>query len=144
MKKSIIFLLRISHASINGPLVGTSTDTQQATIHDVAPYCHLSALETCTTRLTAKLCMVKIFFGNCEPVTVHNNFCDGEKEGQKCQKKMLKGKAEKFQGFYNAVDKQARGFEISMEDGRTYGLGYTPSKFIRESMGEKAKTGQIE
>jgi len=76
--------------------------------------------------------MVKIYFSNCDPITAYGEDCDRQKEGQICQKKKLSGKIDQFQGFYNQIDKKARGFKIRMEDGRMYGLGYTPSKFLRE------------
>jgi len=142
MKKSILLLLNLTLAhSVKypygqnltfSPQVGAvlhpTLKNQNTTVADVEPHCHLSALETCTTQKTAKLCTVKIHFDNCESISVEGDKCDRGKEGKTCQKKKLKGKVDLMRGFYNEKDKKARGFQIRMEDGYTYSLGYTPSK----------------
>ena len=69
MIKTIIFLLRITYAE-NGPLVG-SIAHEDTRILDAAPHCHLTALEACTTIITAKLCMIKLYFENCEPIAAY-------------------------------------------------------------------------
>ena len=87
MKKSIILLLRIAFANkltqniTTGPQVGFTKGENITRVQDAALHCQLSALETCTTSITAQLCMVKIYFGNCPPVAAHGENCDSGKEG---------------------------------------------------------------
>lgn len=88
--------------------------------------------------------MINIVFANCEPITAYGEKTDQEKEGQKCKKIMFNGKINNFQSYYNAHDKQARGFSIKTDTGHIYNLGYTPPKFTREQLKDKAEAGEID
>ena len=83
----------------DGPPVGYAEPQQNQMSIDGAPHCAVNALEACTTLITAKLCMIKIYFDNCESITANADLCDMEDEGQKCTKKMISGEVKEFQGF---------------------------------------------
>ena len=89
----------VTNQVFDGLLVGAAEPHQNQIYLNGAPHCAVNALEACTTLITAKLCMIKIYFDNCESITANADLCDMEDEGQKCTKKMISGEVKEFQGF---------------------------------------------
>jgi len=142
-------LTLIAAESFNGPLIGYEEYLEEyaedAAFRDAEPYCRLNEISTCTTRITSKLCSVELIFSNgCESVIAQSENCLQNVEGQKCTKKLIKGKIKQIQGFHNAKDMHARGFKILTENGLVNRYGYTPSKVIRQMLRSKAAADEIE